>query len=299
MPTLTRFTLALFLFSLFTNSHATDAATAKEAGKIKPGTDATAAKPLVPRFDHVVIVIMENEDQEQIIGNANAPYINHLAQAGANFTDAHALTHPSQPNYLALFSGSTQDVTDNSCPLTFRKKANLASQLVAAKLTFSGFSEDLPTAGYTGCKAGKYRRKHNPWVNFDNVDASSNQPFTAFPGTDFAALPTVSIVVPNLCNDHHDCPIQTGDAWLKARFDDYVQWARTHNSLFILTWDEDASRKDNHIPTVMAGATVKPGNYRTTINHYHVLRTLQAMFGLAPIENTAAVAPITNIWTTK
>ena len=299
MSTLTRSALALALLSLFGSSHAADAAATKDAGKVRQGAQATAVGVGVPRFDHVLIVIMENEDQEQIIGSATAPYINSLAQAGANFTSSHAVAHPSQPNYLALFSGSTQGVTDNSCPLAFTNKANLASQLVAAKLSFTGFSEDLPSAGYTGCKADQYRRKHNPWVNFDNVASSSNQPFTAFPSTNLAALPTVSIVVPNMCNDHHDCPIQTGDAWLKARLDPYVQWARTHNSLFILTWDEDASRKENHITTIMVGARVQPGNYSTTINHYNVLRTVQEMYGLPPLENTVAAAPITSIWTPR
>ena len=269
------------LFSFLANNHAAEPA---------------AAKRTVPRFDHVLIVIMENEDQERIIGNPAAPYINSLARAGANFTDAHAVTHPSQPNYLALFSGSTQGVTDNSCPLTFTGKANLASQLVAAGLTFTGFSEDLPAPGYTGCAAGEYRRKHNPWVNFDNVDSSSNQPFTAFPSGNFAALPTVSVVVPNMCNDNHDCPTATGDSWLKAKLDGYVQWAKTHNSLLILTWDEDGSRRDNHIATIMVGARVNPGNYNTTINHYTVLRTVQEMYGLPPIENAVAALPITNIW---
>lgn len=299
MSTLTRSSLALVLFSLLVGSHAADVAATKATGKNKPGAEPPAASPGVPRFDRVLIVIMENEDQEQIIGNPNAPYINSLAQSGANFTNSHAVAHPSQPNYLALFSASTQGVTDNSCPLAFRNKANLAAQLVAARLSFTGFSEDLPSPGYTGCKAEKYRRKHNPWVNFDNVDGSSNQPFSAFPSTNLAALPTVSIVVPNLCNDHHDCPIQTGDAWLKARLDPYVQWAKTHNSLFILTWDEDASRKDNHITTIMVGARVKPGNYSTTINHYNVLRTVQEMYGLTPIENTVGATPVTGIWTSR
>lgn len=284
MHALIRSASAVALFSLLANSHAADTA---------------PTKATVPRFDHVLIVIMENEDQERIIGNPEAPYINSLARAGANFTDAHAVTHPSQPNYLALFSGSTQGVTDNSCPLTFTGRANLASQLVAAGLTFTGFSEDLPAPGYSGCAAAEYRRKHNPWVNFDNVNSSSNQPFTAFPSGNFAALPTVSVVVPNMCNDNHDCPTATGDSWLKTKLDAYVQWAKTNNSLLVLTWDESGSRTHNHIATILVGAKVKPGNYGMTINHYNVLRTVQEMYGLAPLGNTASAPPIIGIWTTQ
>src|SRR5471032_1596861 len=70
----------------------------------------------VPTPDHVVIVIEENHSQTEIIGSASAPYINALAAQGANFTQSFAITNPSQPNYLALFSGSTQGITDDSTP---------------------------------------------------------------------------------------------------------------------------------------------------------------------------------------
>ncbi len=88
-------------------------------------------------------------------------------------------------------------MTDNGCPLAFRNQANRASQLVAAKLTFTGFSEDLPSAGHTGCKADRYRRKHNPWVNFDNVASSSNQLYGLPPiGKTVAAAPITGIWTP-------------------------------------------------------------------------------------------------------
>src|SRR5947199_7778587 len=67
----------------------------------------------VPAPDHVVVVIEENHSYEDVIGNPQMPYVNSLAQQGASFTSAYALFHPSQPNYLALFSGSNQEVIDN------------------------------------------------------------------------------------------------------------------------------------------------------------------------------------------
>jgi acid phosphatase len=78
----------------------------------------------------------------------------------------------------------------------------------------------------------------------------------------------------------HDCPKQTADHWLKRHFDPYIAWARTHNSLFILTWDEDNKTDGNHIATIIAGANVTPGQYRTRLDHYYLLRTLQRMYGL-------------------
>jgi acid phosphatase len=72
-------------------------------------------KVILPRPDHIVIVIEENHGYDQIIGAEEAPYINHLAQQAAVFTDAHGVTHPSQPDYLALFSGSRQGVHNDHC----------------------------------------------------------------------------------------------------------------------------------------------------------------------------------------
>src|SRR5437879_5503658 len=147
----------------------------------------------VPRPDHVVMVIEENHSYPQIIGNPAAPYINSLAQQGALFTASLGVDHPSQPNYLALFSGSTQGVTDNACPDRFTAP-NLASELIAAGLTFGGYSEDMPSVGYTGCSSLAYRRKHNPWVDWQGVEvpATVNMPYTSFPAN-FSTLPTVAM----------------------------------------------------------------------------------------------------------
>ncbi len=150
-----------------------------------------------PSPAHIVIVIEENHSDTQIIGNAAAPYMNGMAASGANFTDWSAVTHPSLPNYLAMFSGSTQGVTNDACPAPGSPYAapSIGGELLAAGKTFVGYSEDLPAAGSTECSNGSYQRKHNPWSYFSDVPASANQPFTAFP-TDFNDLPTVSYVVP-------------------------------------------------------------------------------------------------------
>jgi acid phosphatase len=232
-----------------------------------------------PRYDHVLVVVMENHGLAQVVGNPSAPYITELAHQGAEFTNSHGIAHPSQPNYLALFSGSTQGIVSDSCPHSFAGD-NLGAQLAAAGLSFIGYSESMPSAGFTGCVAGSYARKHNPWVNFANVPASANQPFSAFPA-DFAALPSVAFIVPNLLNDMHDGSVANGDAWLKTNIDAYAQWAKTHNSLLILTFDEsDYLTSSNLVPTVLAGAGIVPGTYNEPINHYNILSTVESIFGL-------------------
>jgi len=256
---------------------------------------AHALPPYVPRLDHVVVVVMENEGWGAIIGNPAAPYINSLAATGANFSQAYAVTHPSQPNYLSLFSGTNQGVTDDSCPHHFVGIPNLGSQMIAAGFSFGGYSEDLPSVGYTGCSVASYHRRHNPWVNFDTVPSASNRPFSAFP-TDYSMLPRLSFVVPNLCNDMHDCPIATGDAWLSAHLDGYAQWAGSHASLLVVLWDEDDYSGSNRVPEIFVGATVQPGTYAETFDHYDTLRTLEDMFGLAPLGNAATATAIVDIW---
>jgi acid phosphatase len=253
-----------------------------------------AALPPVPP-SHVVVVVEENHGYSDIIGNGAAPYLNALAQGGALMTRSYAVTHPSQPNYLELFSGSTQGVTDDSCPHSFTAP-NLSGQLLAAGRTFAGYSEDLPSAGYTGCHRAEYARKHNPWVMFSDVPASANQPFSAFPQGRFQDLPTVAFVIPNLDHDMHDGSIGAADAWLKASLDGYVQWARNHNSLLVVTFDEDDARGDNRIATLFAGPMVKPGRYSGTVTHDHLLRTLEDLYGLSHAGRAAAATAIADIW---
>ena len=260
-----------------------------------PSTSQPVTSGTVPTPAHTVVVVLENHAYPEVIGTSAAPFINMLAAHGALFTDSHAITHPSEPNYLALFSGSTQGVNSDSCPTEFTAP-NLGADLINAGKTFAGYSEDLPGVGSQVCSAGEYARKHVPWSDFRNVPGSASKPFTSFPANDFTSLPTVSFVIPNLCNDMHDCSVTTGDTWLRTHIGPYATWAMTHNSLLIITWDEDDGSQANQIPTIFAGQPVKPGRYGELITHYSVLATLEAAYGLARDANAAKASPITNVW---
>lgn len=261
-------------------------------------TSGGTPQPL-PHLDHIVVVIEENHSYGDIIGSADAPFINALARQGALFTDAHGVTHPSQPNYLALFAGSTLGVTSDTCPQSF-SAPNLASVLLAHGQSFAGYSESMPSAGFTGCDDGNffnslYARKHNPWVDFTNVPSSVNQTMQAFPA-DFTQLPTVAFVVPNLQDDMHDGSVHAGDAWLQSRIGLYATWSATHNSLLVVTWDEDDGSAANQIPTLIVGTHVHAGRYGETITHYDVLRTIEALEGIPFTGNAAQGMTIADIW---
>ncbi len=127
------------------------------------------------------------------------------------------------------------------------------------------------------------------------MPASSNLRFADFP-TDYADLPKPSIVVPDFCHDMHSCPVSTGDTWLKGNLGPYAHWAKTHNSLLVVTFDEDDHSADNHVPTIFFGAHIAAGSYDERITHYTVLRTLRRLTGVGCTGSSCAVGPITDIW---
>jgi hypothetical protein len=275
---------------------ASSAPSSGATASVTPAPTASAAPAAsVPQPAHTIVVVLENHGYSQVIGSSDAPFLNQLASRGALFTQSYAITHPSEPNYLALFSGSTQGVTSDACPVTFTAP-NLASGLLAAGKTFAGYAQGLPAPGSTVCSDGEYARKHVPWADFRNIPASLNQPFSRFPAADFASLPTVSFVIPNLCNDMHDCSVATGDSWLRAHLGSYATWAMTHDSLLVVTFDEDDGGGANQIATIFLGQSVRPGRYPDRITHYSVLATIEAAYGLARDGAAASTAPISDIW---
>lgn len=265
------------------------------------------SRAALPQPDHVVILMLENHAYQQIIGNAAAPYINGLISDSkcALFTQSYGLSHPSQPNYIQFFSGSNQGVTSNNLPagLPFTTP-NLGAELLGAAYTFIGYSESLPSVGYTGEVSGAYARKHNPWVNWqgaptNNIPATLNQPFTAFP-TNYNSLPTVSFIAPNQDNDMHNgtdpTRITIGDTWVQNNLNAYIQWAKANNSLLILTFDEDDNVSNQHILTMFIGQMVQGGSYSTVIDHYNILRMIEDMYNLPHAGAAATAATIDYCW---
>jgi acid phosphatase len=249
----------------------------------------------LPRPQHVVVIVEENKTLAQITGAGAAPFIRAMAARGALFTGAHGVTHPSLPNYFALFAGLTNTNGDD-CPAAgiSPHAANVGSELLAARLSFVGYAEGLPATGSTVCAAGTYARKHAPWVAFDNIPKRDSRPMSAFPAT-YDALPTLAILIPDVDDDMHDGTIEEGDDWLRTHVAGLLAWADAHDTLIVLTWDEgfDAS---NSIPTIFYGPMVKPGRYSEPITHYNVLRTLEDLYGLPHTGRAGAALPIIDCW---
>lgn len=281
----------------------------------------------IPTPDHVVIVWLENKNYGDITtgtGNNAAPYImGTLKPNSAWFTDSHGVTHPSEPNYLAFWSGSQQGVTGDftgwgaTCPSQPANTpgapfsaASLGSQLASVGKTYAGYFETMPSDGWHTCNSGNYAVKHNPICLFtSDYTASTNKTFNSWPlvvnpsNPNWASLPTVSFVVPNLVDDMHSGTILAGDNWLKAHIEPYRQWLLTSagaNSLLIISFDEGdgstAGSTPNQIVTLFSGQPVNNGTYSETITHYNVLRTIEAMYGLPGLGNAASATKITDCW---
>ncbi|WP_035973166.1 alkaline phosphatase family protein [Bradyrhizobium sp. WSM3983] len=242
----------------------------------------------VPKYSHIVVVVEENHNYDQIAGNSQAPYINSLMAGGASLTNMTAEAHPSQPNYFTLYAGSTFGTTDdNSYSLP---DPTLYTVLKNGGFSFTGYVDE----GGLGSDFN-----HDPWVSFPEGRTVQTD-FTSFPALfangNYSSLPTVSFVIPSVSNDMHNGTIAQGDTWLQQNLGAYAQWAVNNNSLLIVTWDENddstSEAASNKVPTLLYGANVVPGNYSTAYDHYNLLSTITNSLGLTAPNNAATAAPI-------
>jgi phosphatidylinositol-3-phosphatase len=264
-----------------------------------PGAQA-APRP-VPSFDHVVVIVFENKVRGSIFGSPAAPTFKSLASRYAVLAGYRGVTHPSLPNYLALVSGSTQGIT-NDCTSCSTGGRSLADTLEAEGRTWKAYAEGLPRPGWTGAAAGRYVKRHVPFLYFRRVVAQPARlrkvvPLTAL-ARDLAAkkLPDFSLIVPDMCHNMHDCPVSTGDSWLKRFLPPLLRSRQLANSVVFVIFDESDSA-DPRVAGLALGPLVRPGSvYAPAMSHYGLLRTIEDAWGLPRLGRSARVAPVTGIW---
>src|SRR6266704_5555283 len=264
-----------------------------------PGGGGGGGTP-APPAGHLVIVVEENSDYSDVIGNTTMPYLNGLAQQYALATQYYADTHPSIGNYFELATG--QILTNDDGSSTIENVDNIVRELVAAGKTWKSYAEDLPSVGYTGGDVGNYARKHNVFALLSDVVNDPAQqrrlvPFTQF-ATDLAngTLPDFSNVVPNLCNDAHDCSLATADTWLGNNIAPLIASPTfQQDGLLIITFDEagrDSTNGGGRIAWVVVGPKAKLGYQSTTpYQHQSTLRLILEALGVAQFPGAAATAP--------
>jgi phosphatidylinositol-3-phosphatase len=270
----------------------------------KTGAAFGAGQAVVPKVDKVVLVVFENKEFPQVVGTGAAPTFDAFAKRYALLTDYRGVAHPSLPNYLALVSGSTQGVTSD-CTTCVVAARNLADTLERAGRTWKTYAEGLPAPGFTGPSAGRYAKKHDPLLYFEDVVGRPDRlrrivPLTAFRrDLEAHALPDFSLVVPDLCHDMHDCPVSTGDAWLGAFLGPLLRSGELGHGVVYVVFDEGTGDAGGggRVPALVVGPLVRPGaRARGPLDHYSLLRTIEDAWRLPRLARSAAARPITGIW---
>jgi phosphatidylinositol-3-phosphatase len=252
----------------------------------------------VPAFTHIYVIVMENKEFGSVVGSTRAPYINFLIRHYGLATNYTAVAHPSEPNYLALWGGSTFGVSDDGVHnITAR---NLSHQLAARGRTWHVYAQNLPRRCSTASSAsggvdlvgaaGTYVRKHEPAISFTNISRSLIQCSRISRLSTFSpTAANLELIVPNLTNDMHDGSVAQGDAFLRAFVPRIAGRASFANSLLVITWDEGSTSLGGggKVATIVISPREK-GRFQsaTAHNHYSLVRTIENAWGLGCLNLT-------------
>jgi hypothetical protein len=231
---------------------------------------------------------MENKNYSRIIGNTtSAPYINQLATTYGNATQMFAEAHPSLPNYIAMTSGSTQGVADDSGPSSHPLSVeSIFSQLGT---NARSLAQSMPS-NCAKTDAGNYVVHHNPEAYYTNLGtACSTNDVPLGPTPDLSA--SFTFITPDLCHDMHSnsCAGSTdtvaqGDQWLQSFMPNLLATPQYQagNTVIFLTWDEDSacSTCTNNVATIVISPTTNGVSDATRFTHYSMLRTTEEILGL-------------------
>jgi phospholipase C len=244
----------------------------------------------------VLVFVEENHSLSQM--QAGMPFTFSQAQRYGYATDYRAITHPSLPNYLAIASGGTQGVTDDAGPAAHPiGGSSVFGQALAAGHSARVYAEGMTTNCQT-TSAGRYAVRHNPWVYFTSASEVAGCKQNDVPETRLASdvaagnLPSVGMVVPDLCNDAHDCSLATADAWFQQRLQAIFagpDWKSGHLAV-VLTADEDDNNQGNTVLTVVIHPSQNHNVVSTSLNHYSLTRLLEDVAGASHLGNAASAS---------
>jgi hypothetical protein len=261
------------------------------------------AASAAPAFSKVLVIVLENTDYDRA---AAQPFMTKLAARGATLTAYNGVTHPSQPNYIAMIAGDTLGVKDDK-PVNLPGR-HLGDLLAAKGLSWGAYAEGYPGGCFLGDRSGKYVRKHVPFLSFTSVQKSPSQCAQIQDGSaldaDAAAgrLPAFSLYVPNLSNDGHDTGVAVADQWLAGFLGPKLDDAAFMSGLLVVvTFDESASKTDSRILTILLGAGIKPGSASSaSYDHYSLLRTIEDGLGLGDLgRKDSSASAIGGVWGAK
>jgi hypothetical protein len=249
----------------------------------------------------VAIVVLENHGPAAVLRG----WLADQARGGARASNAFGGVHPSLGNYLALISGSTQGVEDDDVDRPLFRAPTIAGQLTRAGVPWKAYMNAMPRPCF-GREArvdqtGRYAKRHNPFLLFSDVagDAKLCRSHVV-PGDrlsrDIAegALPRFIWITPDLCQDMHDCSVQTGLRWMARALPPLLEALGPDGVLFV-TADEgtDDQRGGGRIPLIALGDGARPGAVvRDAVGHPDLLATIEDRLGLPRLETTRHAASL-------
>jgi phosphatidylinositol-3-phosphatase len=249
------------------------------------GTAAPPAGSSTGRIQHVVWIVMENQDYGSIIGSGSAPYINSLAATYGLDTNYSAISHPSLPNYIALTSGSDQGIADDNDPPSHPLNvASIFSQLPGG--ASRSLEENMPS-NCAPSDSGEYAVRHNPETYYTNLGSEcSNYDVPIGSAPDLSARFT--FVTPNLIDDMHDGTIADGDNFLRSYVPALMATPQyqSGSTVIFITWDE--GNGGNQVPCIVISPYTHGVRDGTPYSHYSLLRTTEQLLGLPLLGNAAS-----------
>jgi len=259
------------------------------------------ASAQVPQASHVFVVVEENHSYSSVIGSSSMPYLNNLAKKYGLATQYYGNTHPSIGNYFMLTTG--QIITNNDSYTGTVTANNIARRFLVAGKTWKSYAEGLPYTGYIGGDYGRYRKHHNPFAYLSDVRNSSSEKLNLVPMWKFKSdlqnhtLPRFSYLVPNSCNDAHDCSLTTADNWLKNNIGPLISSSTFRNGgLLLIVFDEgyswDRAHGGGHVATVVIGPKVRSGKKSTKFyQHQSLLKLILQASGVWSYPGASSSAP--------
>jgi hypothetical protein len=298
---------------------------------------APSANAAFPHYDHVFLMIEENHNYSQIVGNPHAPVINALAGDYGVATDYHGVADPSEPNYVAMLGGSSFGIADDEpyfWPQHTIAEPNLMSQLESTGLSWRGYFQGMPYTGYRGycfpvkCNGipdsdTQYVAKHNGIPSFADMQTpasySKQTPYQSL-ANDLSTghVPNFSYIVPDECDDMHGAPpwcldsnepgtvednylVSRGDAFVRSTIDEITSspvWSRGNNAV-VVTFDEGEEATEQIPAIVITNHGPRGLQDPTDYNHYSLLRSLQEAFGLGCLQESCAATPMRPLFAVK
>ena len=264
----------------------------------KPHPKAPTKPPIAKtaRFQKVVYIVLENTPVAAAMAN---PILKNFANQGVSFSNFMAATHPSQPNYIAMIAGSTLGVTGDG-NVTLSQK-HLGDLLEAKSMTWKTYAEDYPGNCFTGGSAGKYARKHVPFMSFTNVSQNkarcANIVDLAKLSDDWShsRLSNFNLVVPNMDNDGHDTGVDVAADWFNTNIVPFLKDKNAmKDTVVILTFDESAFFGKNQIYTAAFSPNLPTKKVISNqVSHISLLKWLEDEWSLGNLgREDATVAAI-------